>query len=93
MASVPVRLNRVRTPGRPWARLALSAALNAARVVVAPHKVSLARLWDMPLAVIGTGCLDFAAFHYVHMIGWAVTGVSLWVWNEILADDDATRKP
>lgn len=88
MASIPVRLTRpAAQPGRfPRAYLALAAVLTAARAVLAPHRVSLAKLWDMPLAVLGTGCVDFAAFHW-HVLGWLVTGASLWIWNEILADD------
>lgn len=90
MAYAQPRLTRPLTdPGTRRVRLALAAALRAARAVLRPHAVSLAKLLDMPFAVIGTGCIDFAAFHYVHMIGWAVTGVSLWLWNEILADDDS----
>lgn len=90
MVTVPfhARSRRTRT-GRTAsaAHLALATALSALKAVAAPHKVSLARLLDMPLAVAGTGLIDFAAFHYVHMIGWLVTGVSLWLWNEIIADD------
>ena len=88
MAYAQPRLTRpLRLPGTRRAHLALAAALTAAKAVLTPHATAFSRLLDMPLAVTGTGCIDFAAFHYVHMIGWAVTGISLWVWNEILADD------
>lgn len=61
---------------------------NVAAAAVTPHRASLRRLADMPLSLAGTGCIDFAAFHYVHMIGWAVTGVSLWLVEHLIADDD-----
>lgn len=61
--------------------------LAAVRVVAAPHKASLARLWDMPLTVIGTGLVDFAAFHVAHGWGWLVTGVSLAVVEHLISDD------
>lgn len=68
-------------------RLALHAALAPLRFIVVPHRVALARLLDMPLAVAGTGCIDFAAFHF-HVLGWVVTGASLWVLEALIADDD-----
>lgn len=90
MVAIPVRLtDPTRTPARrPRIRLALSAALTAVLVVLSPHRVSLSRLLDFPLAVLGTGAIDFAAFHW-HVLGWLVTGVSLWAWNEICSDDGA----
>lgn len=54
---------------------------------VTPHRAALANLKDMPLTVLGTGSVDFAAFHYVHMIGWLVTGVSLFVVEHVIADE------
>lgn len=55
---------------------------------LAPHRAALARLRDMPLTVAGAVCVDFAAFHYVHAIGWLVTGVSLMLIERIIADED-----
>lgn len=88
MVAIPVRLtDPTRTPARrPRIRLALSAVLTALLAVLAPHRVSLSRLLDMPLAVLGTGAVDFAAFHW-HWLGWIVLGASLWLWNEICADE------
>lgn len=40
----------------------------------------------MPLALLGTACIDFAAFHW-HVLGWLVTGVSLWLIEHMIADD------
>lgn len=60
--------------------------LTTLRALVAPHRMSLSRVASMPFALLGTGAIDFAAFHW-HVLGWLVTGVSLWIWNEIAADD------
>ena len=60
----------------------------AASAVTAPHKAALARLLDMPLMVTGIGLIDFGAFHYVHMIGWIVTGVSLILVEHMISDPD-----
>ena len=56
-------------------------------MAVRPHKAALANLKDMPLTVLGVAGVDFAAFHYVHMIGWLVTGISLIVVEHIIADE------
>ena len=64
-----------------------SAAGTIASRAVKPHRAALATLKDIPLTVAGIAGIDFAAFHYVHMIGWAVTGVSLIVLEHIIADD------
>jgi hypothetical protein len=66
-----------------------SLGARAASAAVAPHKASLVRLLDMPLAVIGTGFIDFSAFHVTHALGWLVTGASLWVVEHLIADDDS----
>lgn len=90
MVAVTVERSPSRNPGAFKARVRRARDLfaTAAAKAVAPHRASLLRLADMPLAVLGTGCIDFAAFHYVHMIGWLVTGVSLWVVEHMIADDD-----
>jgi hypothetical protein len=55
---------------------------------IKPHKASLKRLADMPLTVVGTGAVDFAAFHVAHGWGWLVTGVSLMVLEHLIADSE-----
>lgn len=62
---------------------------SVAAAAVRPHKASVARLADMPLAVLGTGGIDFSAFHVNHGVGWLVLGVSLWVVEHLIADDTA----
>lgn len=62
-----------------------------ARAVTAPHRASLKRLAEMPLTVIGTGCIDFASFHVNHGIGFLVTGISLFFVEHMIADDDGPR--
>jgi hypothetical protein len=61
---------------------------NVASAVVAPHKASVKRLADRPLSVLGTGGIDYAAFHVNHGVGWLVLGVSLWVIEHLIADLD-----
>ena len=68
------------------ARTAWIVVMHALGVVIAPHKASLTRLLDMPLAVVGTGLFDFAFFHWSHMAGFLVTGLSLWLVEHLIAD-------
>ena len=79
-------------PGSVRARRALGAALGVVTTVavraVTPHKAALCRLADIPLTVLGVGAIDFAAFHYVHMVGWLITGVSLILLEHAIADDE-----
>lgn len=80
--------------GTSWGRLrrlagaAGAAAAAAGRAAVTPHKASLRRLADMPLTVLGTAAIDFGAFHYVHLVGWLVTGISLIVIEHLIADPE-----
>lgn len=66
----------------------LVTAAGAAGVAMKPHKASLARLWDMPLTVVGVGFGDFAAFHLAHGWGWLVTGISLVVLEHLISDPE-----
>lgn len=79
-------------PGSARARRALGAALGVVAAVagkaITPHKAAVRRLADIPLTVAGGVCVDFAAFHYVHMIGWLVTGVSLVLLEHLIADSE-----
>lgn len=91
MAAIPA--HAVDIPASPrWHSRALNglraSCSRAAAVALAPHRASLRRLADMPLAVAGTGCIDFAAFHVTHALGWLVLGASLWVVEHLIADDD-----
>lgn len=88
MTAVPFLANRGASELRSTVLGKIKAAASA---VVRPHKASLVRLTEMPLAVLGTGCVDFAAFHW-HVLGWLVTGVSLWVVESLIADDDETGR-
>lgn len=77
------------TPGKGfagYARQARARVLRLGHAIVQPHRAALGRLAEMPLTVIGTGCIDFAAFHYVHMVGWLVTGISLFYIERVIAD-------
>ena len=65
----------------------LGVLVAAVKIAAAPHKASLARLWDIPLTVMGAGCMDFAAFHLAHGWGWLVTGVSLVLVEHLIADE------
>ena len=80
-----------RAPGsarlRGFAATAASVVGTIASRAVKPHRAALANLKDIPLTVAGVACADFAAFHYIHMIGWAVTAVSLIVLEHLIADE------
>jgi len=65
----------------------LGVLLTAVKIAARPHKASLARLWDIPLTVLGVAGIDFAAFHAGHGWGWLVTGVSLVVVENMIADE------
>lgn len=81
--SVPVVGHRLRGAARSVVRVVKSAVVKAAT----PHRAALANLKDIPLTVLGIASVDFAAFHYIHMIGWLVTGVSLVVLEHLIADE------
>lgn len=70
---------------------ALARGVGAVRGAMAraalPHRAALANLRAIPLTVAGTACVDFAAFHYIHALGWLVTGVSLMVLERMIADE------
>jgi hypothetical protein len=79
--SGPGAVSRLRFSAFRRARALLSAA-------VTPYRASLLRLLDMPLAVLGTGLVDWAAFHVDQGAGLLVTGLSLWLVEHLIADDD-----
>jgi hypothetical protein len=94
MSAVPVLPPHVhqRTPRiRPaWDKVSAAFVL-AAGVVVAftltQHKASLKKLTEMPLTVVGAGCIDFAAFHLGNGWGFLVTGLSLILIEHLIADE------
>lgn len=96
MATFTVSLDRPagRQPGRlrQRAKTAVSAVAGLGASLVRPHRASLARLADMPLTVLGTAGIDFAAFHVTHGLGWLVTGISLFVVEHMIADDEDTGR-
>jgi hypothetical protein len=55
--------------------------------VITPHKSSVKNLAGIPLAVAGTGFIDFSAFYVNHAVGFLVLGLSLWLLDH-LADGD-----
>jgi hypothetical protein len=89
LTAVPAK---ARSPWRALRRLRNMAG-NVASAVVTPHKASVRRLADRPLSVLGTGGIDFAAFHVNHGVGWLVLGVSLWVIEHLIADLDDDVSP
>lgn len=76
-----------RSPSRALKRLRELAG-NVAAAAFTPHKASLRRLADMPLAVIGTGLIDWSAFHVGQGLGLLVTGASLWVVEHLISDPE-----
>jgi hypothetical protein len=89
VTTVPEHTHRREWPARRVAAGALTAVLAAVTAVFAPHKASVARLWDMPLTVAGLGCIDAAFFTWHLMAGLLVLGASLIVLNELTAEDRA----
>lgn len=73
------RLSRFARQAGTWARRFSHAAVQ-------PHKAAIGRLAEMPLTVLGVGFIDFAGFHYIHMVGWLVTGISLLWIERVIAD-------
>lgn len=64
---------------RPWRRL---------RELARASWKSASVVRQVPLHIAGLGCIDFAAFHVAHALGWLVTGASL-IWLEhVLAGDE-----
>jgi len=78
-----------------------AAARRRARYVITSVRAlrssatSVNALWSklraIPLSVVGLVCIDFAAFHLAHGWGWLVTGLSLFVLELMLADDDSAE--
>jgi len=65
-----------------------SAVVGTVVRAITPHKAALTNLKAIPLTVVGTGCIDFAAFHLAHGWGWLVTGISCVVVEHLIADED-----
>jgi hypothetical protein len=90
--TVTLSLDRPKSGERGKLRAGLAAmrstVTRASRALVRPHTASLRRLADMPLTVVGTAGIDFAAFHLAHGWGWLVTGVSLLVIEQMIADGE-----
>lgn len=80
---VPRRDNRVTAF---FTSLAGTLTLLGARAI-APHKASLRNLMDIPLTVIGLGCVDTGVFQWSTAVGWVVTGLSLVLLEHMIADD------
>lgn len=77
-----------RTPRFHPALVAIAGILVAApKRAVAPHKTALRNLYDVPLTVVATGCIDYAGFHLGGGWGWLITGISLIALEHVIADD------
>ena len=72
---------------RGLAATAGSAARTVTAMAVKPHKAALANLLHMPLTVAGVASIDFAAFHIAHGWGFLITGLSLIVLENLIADE------
>lgn len=60
---------------------------------VAPHRASLANLKAMPLTVAGFGFVDFSAFYIGHGWGFLVIGLSLFLLEHMIAEDEPEQEP
>jgi hypothetical protein len=67
-------------------KVVVKTAAEAAVKAVTPHKASVKRLGEIPLSCLGTGGIDFSAFHVNHGVGWLVLGISLYVIEHLIAD-------
>lgn len=67
--------------------VALGVVLTVAKGAFTPHRAALGNLASMPLTVAGVGCIDFAAWHISHGIGWLCLGLSLIVLEHLIADE------
>lgn len=78
-----------RNPGRIRAFLKKAAVTStrALAAMVKPHRAALTNLIHMPLSILGTVGIDFAAFHLAHGWGWLVTGISLIILEHMVADE------
>ena len=87
--TVTITLERGPHRGRLAARLkrAGTAVATLAQRAVKPHRLALAKLGEMPLFLLGTSGVDFAAFHLNHGVGWLVTGLSLILIEHMAADE------
>lgn len=81
-------------PGRltRWTRTTIRVAHAIRAAIVTPHKASVRRLADMPLSLAGTGLIDTAAFHLNTGVGLLATGLSLWLVEHLISDDDDPRR-
>lgn len=68
-------------------RRAGAAVAQLSRRMVKPHRLAVENLTKMPMFLLGTGCVDFAAFHLSHGVGWLVTGLSLILVEHMAADE------
>ncbi len=101
MVSIQITWDRPtpKPPGAPvghltrWARTVTGSVGAVVSAVVTPHRASLTRLRDMPLSLAGTGLVDWAAFHLNTGVGLLATGLSLWLVEHLISDDDDPRRP
>jgi hypothetical protein len=57
-------------------------------VMFGRHAMSVNRLFDIPLTIVGFGCIDSASFNITTWFGLVVTGISLFIIERMIADDD-----
>ncbi|HYS41937.1 MAG TPA: hypothetical protein VEO01_40485 [Pseudonocardiaceae bacterium] len=83
-----------RTPGAPpgrlarWTRALANTTKTIAAAAVTPHRAALSRVRDMPLSLTGTALIDWASFHVNTGVGLLATGLSLWLVEHLLSDND-----
>lgn len=78
----PARIGRV-------SRAAVTAVIGCVLAAVAPHRASLRRLADIPLTVAGAALFDASFFQLGSLFaGLIVTGISLVVLEQMIADPD-----
>ena len=82
------QVRRLRLPRIRDLRARVASSISrVARKMYAPHKGAIENLMSVPLTVLGTASIDFAAFHISHGWGWLILGVSLIILEAIIANE------
>ena len=77
---------------RPWHHALTTRLLPLWQVLVtlaAPTRPVLANMAAIPFTGAGIACIDFAAFHLGHGWGFLATGLSLIIYEHMIADPPA----
>lgn len=83
-AHLPLAGKRLRLPDIGKAALRIARRLRPAKSEI---RGVAAKIAQIPFTFAGIGCVDYGFFHWCSMAGWIVTGISLFVMQELVADE------